>query len=315
MVLNGFSETEPQLYDVLNLLIFTRTGCSVRVQAIIVEKLVKALEDPYRERVSTLPHLGSLPLAHPASGSTMFEVDVLIGADYFWLIVSDDIKRGPGPTAVESRLGYLLSGPLRGRQMESEREVVSMAVSTMEEFDISRFWAAETAGMLPEEEAASWVEVYQEAAISFKDGRYTAKFPWKNDHPELLSNYGVARRRTLAMIRRLAQNGSSLQYDGIIKEQLARGFIEMVDPNDNTRQNSCHYIPHLPVRKESSTTPLRVVYDCSCKTATGTILNDCLEAGPPLQNDMLQIIVRFRVHRPRRLQIPRRSASKVAVHT
>jgi len=37
---------------------------------------------------------------------------MLIGADDYWDIVGDDIIRGNGPTAVASRLGYFLSGPL-----------------------------------------------------------------------------------------------------------------------------------------------------------------------------------------------------------
>ncbi len=57
-----------------------------------------------------------------------------------------------------------------------------------------------------------------------------------------------------------------------------------------------HYIPHFEVFQESSTTPLRIVYDCSCKTSAGVSFDDCLEIGPPLQNDMLTILLRFRVH-------------------
>ncbi|CAB4027962.1 Hypothetical predicted protein [Paramuricea clavata] len=37
-----------------------------------------------------------------------FEVSLLIGANYYWEIVQDHIIRGAGPTAMESKLGYLL---------------------------------------------------------------------------------------------------------------------------------------------------------------------------------------------------------------
>ena len=36
----------------------------------------------------------------------------LIGADYNWSIVEDETIRGDGSTAVKSRIGYLLSGPV-----------------------------------------------------------------------------------------------------------------------------------------------------------------------------------------------------------
>ena len=54
---------------------------------------------------------------------------------------------------------------------------------------------------------------------------------------------------------RLARTPNLLKiYDGIIREQEARGFIEKVP--DNSDQSSVHYIPHHPARKDSSTTPV-----------------------------------------------------------
>lgn len=37
---------------------------------------------------------------------------MLIGADAYCSVVQETVIRGPGPTAVESKIGYLLSGPL-----------------------------------------------------------------------------------------------------------------------------------------------------------------------------------------------------------
>ena len=41
-----------------------------------------------------------------------FSISVLIGVDYYWQFIQDHVVRGDGTTAVQSRLGYLLSGPL-----------------------------------------------------------------------------------------------------------------------------------------------------------------------------------------------------------
>ena len=85
------------------------------------------------------------------------------------------------------------------------------------------------------------------------------------------------------------------QYGNIIAEQERKGFIERVPEDDNTSHT--HYIPHHPVRKESSTTPIRIVYDCSCKQSHDSpSLNDCLHAGPPFLNDLSAILLRFRQH-------------------
>ena len=126
-----------------------------------------------------------------------------------------------------------------------------------------------------------------------RENHYVAKLPWKQGHPTLPTNYAVAKARTRSMIQRLTPETVSV-YDRIIKEQESRGFIERVT-DDNTL--SGHYIPHHCVKKDSPTTPIRVVYDCSCKTSPAKpSLNECLEKGPPLLNDMIGILLRFRIH-------------------
>ena len=53
-----------------------------------------------------------LPLAHPVTTDESFKISLFIGVDHYWHIVEDNIARGNGPTAMASKLGYLLSGPL-----------------------------------------------------------------------------------------------------------------------------------------------------------------------------------------------------------
>ena len=76
---------------------------------------------------------------------------------------------------------------------------------------------------------------------------------------------------------------------------MKRGFIEQVDASYIPQD--CHFISHHPVRKDSTTTPLRIVYDCSCRQSpTLPSLNDCLQAGPPFIIDLCAILLRFRTH-------------------
>ena len=46
--------------------------------------------------------------------------------------------------------------------------------------------------------------------------------------------------------------------------------------------------------EDSSTTKLRVVFDASSKTTTGVSLNECLIVGPKVQEDLFDILLRFR---------------------
>ena len=81
-----------------------------------------------------------------------------------------------------------------------------------------------------------------------------------------------------------------------MKEQESRGFIEKIDSPNTT--GLVHYIPHHHVSKDSKTMPIRIVYDCSCKlSGNHPSLNDCLEIGPSLVNNLCSMLLRFHVHK------------------
>jgi len=75
------------------------------------------------------------------------------------------------------------------------------------------------------------------------------------------------------------------------------GHAERVpDADPNKPVSNAFYLTHHAVYKDSATTPLRVVFDGSMKTASGVSLNDQLLVGPtvhPLLNDVL---IRFQKH-------------------
>lgn len=61
--------------------------------------------------VETHGHLPSLDLADWADGTSPLPVDVLIGYDHYWDLVTGSICRDEGPTAIYTKLGWVLSGP------------------------------------------------------------------------------------------------------------------------------------------------------------------------------------------------------------
>ena len=141
-----------------------------------------------------------------------------------------------------------------------------------------------------------FLQQYLDNNVTVQPNRtYSPKFPWKINHPIVPSNYNVCAKRTRSMANRLATTPHLLKlYNSIIEEQESRGFIERVSSNAST---SVHYIPHHPVRKESLTTPIRIVYDCSCKQSPDSpSLNDCLNPGPPFLNDLCAILLCFCQH-------------------
>ena len=111
---------------------------------------------------------------------------------------------------------------------------------------------------------ADFFTKFQQFSITQKkDGGYTVKFPWRPDHGPLPTNFAIAERRTRSLARKLKQTPELLEmYGNIIAEQERRGFVEKVL---TFISGNVHYIPHHAVHKDSSTTPIRIVYDSSCR--------------------------------------------------
>ena len=240
-------------------------------------------------------------LAHPITGDRPFEVSLLIGVDHYWKIVGDHVIRGDGPTAVKSKLGYPLSGPLNlpnHTQEITSTFHISVSPTNIEE-TIEKFWTIESTGTLSTSPQShdQFTNDYLASIVQEDSGSYVVKFPWKNSHAPLPSNFKICERRTKALTHRLNNMPDLLQvYNDIIKEQESRGFIEKINSSPPT--GPVHYIPHHHVNKDSKTTPIRVVYDCSCQLSDNhPSLNDCLEVGPSLVNDLCSILLRFRVHK------------------
>ncbi|VDH93426.1 Hypothetical predicted protein [Mytilus galloprovincialis] len=131
-----------------------------------------------------------------------------------------------------------------------------------------------------------------------KNNKYVTKLPWRENAPELPTNEDIAKRRTESVIRRLKKDPEMFRkYGEIITDQEQRGFIEKVY-DESTCTNKVHYIPHHPVKKDSVTTPIRIVYNCSCRANDSSpCLNDCLATYPPIMTDLTEILVRFRMYK------------------
>ena len=92
--------------------VHTLSGDKIPVSVLIVPKIAPPIQNYVRTSLTHLPHIMGIKLAHPVTDEENFEISMLIGADYYWTFVEDHTIRGTGPTAVASKLGYLLSGIL-----------------------------------------------------------------------------------------------------------------------------------------------------------------------------------------------------------
>ena len=136
---------------------------------------------------------------------------------------------------------------------------------------------------------------FLEQLVRSPSGYYELNLPWKANHAKLPINEAGSRRRLTSLVRKLTREGNYDRYDDVIKEQLNQGIIE---PGPNEAKGKESYLPHKGVFKRSAeTTKLRIVYDASAKeTSDKPSLNECLHPGPPLQNQLWNVLVRARFH-------------------
>ena len=141
--------------------------------------------------------------------------------------------------------------------------------------------------------------VYEEFKEQLKrspEGWYEVGLPWKGNHPPLLNNEAGSLKRLNALTKRLETQPEMLErYDSVIQDQLAQGIVERVESKAKERE---FYIPHKPVIRETAeSTKLRIVYDASVRASENApSFNECLEIGPPTQNQPWSVLVRNRFH-------------------
>ena len=188
----GAQVSTPKKFVVTTVRIHTLNAGQIPVSVLVVPKLAAPVRNSTRTCLRQLPYLNGLTLAHPVTSDENFHFSVLIGADHYWEFVQDRIVHGDGPTAVQSRLGYLLSGPLPVSQTTSFH--ISVLSCTVEETEHNTLWQVESLGTtLPKQNAErNFLQEYMANKITVQpDGAYSLKFPWKTAHPPLPSNYEI----------------------------------------------------------------------------------------------------------------------------
>ena len=244
------------------------------------------------------PHLKDLWFSDICKDQEELEIDILVGADYLWNFQKECTIRGKPdePVAVLTELGWVLSGPMKGESSTSGARSVQVnfvGSSTNDKIsldeEVQKFWNLETLGI---QSLKAGVQEEFSENISFEGGRYSVKLPWKESHPKLPSNYSTNLRRLKSQVARLEKEPEVLmEYASIIKDQLETGVIERVFELEKAEK--VHYLPHQAViRKEATTTKVRIVYDASSKEKkSGTSLNDCLHVGPSLNPLLYDILL------------------------
>ncbi|CAG9135002.1 unnamed protein product [Plutella xylostella] len=172
-------------------------------------------------------------------------------------------------------------------------------LSTEESDQLTRFWELDSvpAGKCFSNEEQACEELFQKTTRRDDNGQFVVTIPLKDSPESLGDSYTMAQRRFYALERKLERD--SLLKDRYLK--FMHEYIALDHMSENTLHHSSdkkYYMPHHGVVRESSTTTkLRVVYDCSARTSSGKSFNDIQMVGPTVQDDLLSILLRFRQHK------------------
>jgi len=250
------------------------------------------------------PHLQSIPFRNVARRR---QIDVLIGSDHpvFHHVLRETRgDKNDDPVARLTNLGWVCFGPTivkeHRRRINSHFARIYHAnqVKSTDESVLRQFWELDSLGIIdtttnemsPDEKAAMTTV---KDTLCLKDGHYCIGMPWKTNEPQLTSNYDNALNRLKSQEKSLMRKGSETMqsYNKIIEDYEKKGYVKKVDKTDDSDQ---WFLPHFAVVKEDrETTKIRIVFDAAAKDE-GKCLNDAILPGPKLQQELTNVLLRFR---------------------
>ena len=245
-------------------------------------------------------HLQGIPL--PNVGPRPI-IDILIGLDYAELHCSlEEVCGQPGePIARRTPLGWTCVGnttglqkhPLRSnfiRTYKASNPELQQLNATLEKFWEIESVADDTVAIVKKDEKAA-LEIAQRS-LKFDNGKYELSLPWK-DEQHLSNNYPMAMKRLMSTEKKLLRDPDLAEtYKKILDDHVKKGYLvkQDVDPATDTGW----YLPHFPVlRPDKSTTEVCIGFDGSARFE-GKSLNDAIYPGPKLQQDLVNVLLRFR---------------------
>ncbi|XP_026467639.1 uncharacterized protein LOC113371215 [Ctenocephalides felis] len=139
-------------------------------------------------------------------------------------------------------------------------------------------------------------QFYTSTTVRNFDGRYVVALPFHdNVNVNFQKSYELAHKRYCILEQKFRKSFEfHKQYSEVIQDYLQRKHMSFLGHVNDSAANEGYYIPHFAVIKDSSSTPLRIVFDASAKNAEFPSLNANLFSGPKLQSNIITILLNFR---------------------
>ncbi|VEN50686.1 unnamed protein product [Callosobruchus maculatus] len=250
---------------------------------------------PHHFDVSQLGIPSNIPLSDPTFECPR-DVDLLLGASIFWeLLLTGKIQLGKNlPSLYNTQFGWIVTGNI---PIQNNISVCNLTTVHIPEDDqLKKFWELEELKNTPLKSAddLECEALFEKDTSRSENGQFVVKFPLKYSPQLLGDSQETAIKRFISLEKKFGNETFKILYSDFIHEYKALGHMTLVSTDS---EETSYFLPHHGVLKESSiTTKLRTVFDGSCKTSTGWSLNDLQYIGPKVQNDIYDILLRFRTY-------------------
>uniref|UniRef100_A0A8D9BZC5 Reverse transcriptase domain-containing protein n=1 Tax=Cacopsylla melanoneura TaxID=428564 RepID=A0A8D9BZC5_9HEMI len=228
-------------------------------------------------------------------------IDGILGASiYAHILDGKTVLGNPNqPVAVSTKLGYIVMGdaPILD-QGPSKQNKLCLFQKTEIDQKLERFWELDQVENCSFSKlTANEIECeqhYVDHVSRDVTGRYTVSLPFSGDVSQLGDSFYSAKKRFFHLENKLNSNPEAKEgYTKSMQDLLDKGYMaKSTDQSDK----SGYFIPHhMIVKPDRVSTKIRVVFDASAKTSSGQSLNDLLHTGATLYNDLLGILLKFRL--------------------
>ena len=307
-LVKGFGGVQSELkeVDVVKLKIRTLVGFDdMVIEAVVVPVVCAPIPNQNTKTAKEIyPHLQNLFLADYCDNENK-QIDILLGLDFYWDIVSGMVARGePGtPVACHTSVGWILSGVSKSSASQEFNSLTTISLNStaqnVEKEKLKNFFDAESVVKVDSDLNKKVLESFK-SSIQFNGEKYVVKLPEKDFHQFLPDNYWLAMKGLIANEKRFAKDSDPdlrKKYYEVFEEYKKNQMIERVSPSDVGIPGRVHYLMHRPiVREDRETTKIRPVFNASA-SGSGPSLNDCLNTGPNLLSMIYDILLKFRFHK------------------
>ncbi|XP_028393185.1 uncharacterized protein LOC114517596 [Dendronephthya gigantea] len=284
-------------------------GFSAEIEANVLDSITGTTPAiQWSELKDKWPHLKQIPFEKV---SDRCQIDLLIGSDHPLFHHVTQEKCGPeinDPIARKTNLGWVCFGPTSTENVRNYSRIHVTRTYQSDQYEtkgndttnklLRKFWELDSMGIRDEDskpltpDEARATKSAEETLHHLQDNRYEIGIPWRVNEPRFTNNYEQALSRLVSLERSLRKKGAevSSSYQEIIEEYVKKNYVRKVSPSTEEQW----FIPHFPViRNDKATTKVRIVFDAAAKY-DGKCLNDAVLSGPKLQQDLVDVLCRFR---------------------